>query len=100
LHTKWQALIVALISLPIAWLLLVDSAIDAEPAWPGLQAFYVIGVFVGLMLLGGPHGAPRWGIEGATFLGVTAQNLLIWWLARSCAKLWVRARELSGRGHR
>jgi hypothetical protein len=80
-----------LLSLPIAWLLLPGA--ERQPGWPALDAFYIVGVFIALMLLGGPHGAPSWGLYGAVYLGVIGQNLLIWWCARLFVRLFARARD-------
>jgi hypothetical protein len=86
-----QIALVALVSLPIIWLFLqVEPGVEQHPRFPGIFSFYWFGFVIGLTLLGGVHGAPRWGIEGAAVLGVLGQNRAIWYAGRLLRTLWLR----------
>lgn len=91
LSPRSQLALVVAVSLPLAFLFLqIEPGTNREPRWPVLEKFYLPGFIVGLMLLGGPHGAPRWGIEAGAFLGVIGQNLAIWYASLFLRNLWTR----------
>ena len=103
LSTRYQLVIVVAVSVLLAWFLS-----PAEEGSPLLPLYYLYGLptIALLTLLGGVHGASRWGWQIADFGGVLITNLVLWaicrWLfrylrARSNRTLETDAREDSAR---
>ena len=103
LNTRYQLAIVAFVSVVLAWFLT-----PAQEGSPLLALYYLYGLptIALLTLLGGVHGAPRWGWYVADYGGVLIANVALWaigrwlyrfWRARSNRTLETDARENSAR---
>lgn len=86
----WPLVPLLLLSVAVGWYLIQGSGPEPAAVWWVLQYFYFPGRVLSLMLMGGFHGAPDWAVPASAYLGVLAQNLLLWWVWRR----WLRPQLL------
>ena len=82
-NTLIQVVIVIAITFVVSVLF---SEISNEQFKNIIVILYAPGIFLSFLFQGGPHNAPQW----VFYLGVFLQNILLWLIIRSVAKLYVK----------